>query len=632
MSSDDIRAASTLDDEVVGQIVASLTTMPPQSFFLYAGAGAGKTRTLVSVLERLQAQIGHRMRLKSQQVGVITYTNAACDEIIHRLKHDSLFNVRTIHSFIWNLIEGFNADIRIWLRANLQKEIQQLEKEQESGRATSKASVERARSIENKRARIEQLDSIRVFTYSPEGDNHDRESLNHSEVIAIGTSFLVEKPLMRQLLVSRYSTLLIDESQDTNHTLIDALLLVQSIHADKFAIGFIGDTMQRIYNEGKADLPSIIPSAWSTPRLRLNHRSPVRVVELINQIRAEVDGVEQKCRLDANDGCIRLFLCGDEEDSHHLIESKARARMAEITGDPLWREPAEVRTLVLEHQMAARRGGFSSVFEPLYRRDKLKSALLKGELPVLRFFTNSVLPIVSAALEGKSFNLMELLRKKSDLLSEGAFRAAGSNQARQLLAVKLAVQTLLELWDNDSDPKLHKILEIIHANNLLPIPDALKPFAVTEEEAESEKTEGEQDLGDRASTDLDAIQECLRAPFSEIEKYHGYVSEISTYETHHGVKGRQFERVLVVINDSEARGPSYKYGSLFGTAKSSGSSRRSSNEEKGSSSDRIRRLFYVTCSRSKNSLAVIVYTQDQTSVQNFATEQSWFKSHEIERL
>jgi uncharacterized protein YbbC (DUF1343 family) len=40
---------------------------------------------------------------KGQRVGVITFTNAASDEIKSRLAFDPLIDVSTIHSFAWSL-------------------------------------------------------------------------------------------------------------------------------------------------------------------------------------------------------------------------------------------------------------------------------------------------------------------------------------------------------------------------------------------------------------------------------------------------------------------------------------------------------------------------------------------------
>ena len=115
-----------LDDHVDAEIATYLTLESPRSFFLFAGAGSGKTRSLVNALEHIQKTHGPRLKLRGQRVGVITYTNAACDEIKARIDFNSLFHVSTIHSFAWDLIGGFNADIREWLRQDLEQGIHDL--------------------------------------------------------------------------------------------------------------------------------------------------------------------------------------------------------------------------------------------------------------------------------------------------------------------------------------------------------------------------------------------------------------------------------------------------------------------------------------------------------------------------
>ncbi|HND31259.1 MAG TPA: hypothetical protein PLA94_14750, partial [Myxococcota bacterium] len=46
-----------IDDEVVESIVKAVLEDPPRSFFLFAGAGSGKTHTLKEVLLRLTGQV-----------------------------------------------------------------------------------------------------------------------------------------------------------------------------------------------------------------------------------------------------------------------------------------------------------------------------------------------------------------------------------------------------------------------------------------------------------------------------------------------------------------------------------------------------------------------------------------------
>ena len=114
-----VALADTIDDHVDAEIAACLDFAAPKSFFLFAGAGSGKTRSLVTALQHIQKSLGERLKVKGQRVGVITFTNAASDEIKRRLLFDPLIDVRTIHSFAWLLIEGLNQDIREWLSVDL---------------------------------------------------------------------------------------------------------------------------------------------------------------------------------------------------------------------------------------------------------------------------------------------------------------------------------------------------------------------------------------------------------------------------------------------------------------------------------------------------------------------------------
>jgi len=62
----------------------------PRSFFLYAGAGSGKTHSLVVAVKSLKERERQRLTFEGRQIAIITYTNAACEEIARRLEHDPL--------------------------------------------------------------------------------------------------------------------------------------------------------------------------------------------------------------------------------------------------------------------------------------------------------------------------------------------------------------------------------------------------------------------------------------------------------------------------------------------------------------------------------------------------------------
>lgn len=84
-----------------------------KSFFLFAGAGSGKTYSLVVLLNKIRDKWGQKFKIENRHVAVITYTNAATDEINSRLNYSPLFHVSTIHSFVWNVIQSYQSDINL---------------------------------------------------------------------------------------------------------------------------------------------------------------------------------------------------------------------------------------------------------------------------------------------------------------------------------------------------------------------------------------------------------------------------------------------------------------------------------------------------------------------------------------
>ena len=112
----------------------------PRSFFLFAGAGSGKTRSLTEALKVVLEREHANLRIHHQQVGIITYTNAACREIQERLEFSPLIEVSTIHSFVWSQIGRFTEDIRKWLTETLNEDLVKLRHEESKGRAGTRAS------------------------------------------------------------------------------------------------------------------------------------------------------------------------------------------------------------------------------------------------------------------------------------------------------------------------------------------------------------------------------------------------------------------------------------------------------------------------------------------------------------
>ena len=87
---------------------------------------------------------------------------------------------------------------------------------------------------------------------------------------------------------------------------------------------------------------------------------------------------------------------------------------------------------------------------------------------------------------------------------------------------------------------------------------------------------------------------------------------------------------MVIVSDEEARGFMFAYDKLFGTKEKSKTDLENEASGKETTIDRTRRLFYVTCSRAEESLAVVYYAADPVLAHDAMIRQGWFEAEEIE--
>ena len=469
------------------------------------------------------------------------------------------------------------------------------------------------------------MDEIKTFIYNPNGENRERNSLNHSEVIKLFSTFLLTKPLMQRILVEKFPFLLIDESQDTNKALIEALLAVQRTHADRFSLGLIGDTMQRIYADGKERIEAEIPDSWATPGKKLNHRCPKRIVRLINRVREQADYHVQEPRDDRIEGWVRLFVFPADVADKPALEDRVREYMVDVTGDRDWSERAKCKTLALEHHMAATRMGFQSMFEVLSAVDGFRTSLLDGTLEPTRFFTHSILPLVIAQKMGDKFTTAKIIRERSPLLSKDRLKSS-DRPIDQLRSAQRAVDGLMALL-SEREPTCGELLECIAETNLFDIPDSLKAALAARRAGPDQASDDEQQ--DPLEETVRALVGFLECGFSVIQPYASYVAREASFDTHQGVKGLEFDRVMVVMDDGEARGLLFGYEKLLGAKAPTQADLKNRQAGKETSVDRTRRLFYVTCSRAKSSLALVAYSADPEAVRAHVVGNGWFAEDEV---
>lgn len=600
------------DDKIDSQLQNYVSKEGKKSFFLFAGAGSGKTRSLVKLLAYIESTWGDTLTKEHRQVAVITYTNAATDEIIRRLEFSPIFHVSTIHSFLWDVIKTFQVDIKKYYLQRLQNNIDEIEAKLANPRSRSyNSNLEKCEYYKNQKSEKEK---IKRFIYNPNGDNLKTNSLNHQDVIDIGIKMITENNVLQRIIVQQYPFMMIDESQDTKSGLVDALFKIQQSFSEDFTLGFIGDIKQRIYADGKVGIKDMIPDEWEQPTKIMNYRCAKRIVELANKISAQIDASLQQPRKNAPEGYVRLFLIENKDGlNKQSIEAKVCEIMEQVTSDNQWR--SDVKVLTLEHRMAAVRLGFKDFYELFYNVPKYKMSFLQGEIPEMSLFSNNLFPLFSMIKEGNETGVLSLLKKTSPLLEA----VADKDYPSTLKEIKIIIDYIKTM--NPFEMKVSDIISFVHKKKLFTLP------AIILEALNANGNVSEDD-----SPEFKAWVEAMQMPLVQIKMYDDYVNDRTSYATHQGVKGLEFPRVMVLIDDNEAKGYSFSYDKLFEVVPLSPTDIKNRELGKENTIDRTSRLFYVTCTRAKESLAIVMYTTDPEKAKETAINNDWFTENEIQMI
>ncbi len=189
-------------------------------------------------------------------------------------------------------------------------------------------------------------------------------------------------------------------------------------------------------------------------------------------------------------------------------------------------------------------------------------------------------------------------------------------------------------WNSpSSDPTFHEVLACVAETGLFELSEIVRDKITNRKSSAESVEESPEDEAADPQEDTDKAWELfLDTRFEQIIAYTDYVSGSATSATHQGVKGLEFPRVPVVIDDQEARGFMFSYDKLFQSKAKPESDLANERNGNETSIDRTRRLFYVTCSRAEQSLAIVAYSENPTTVRATAIREGWFDDDEIELL
>ncbi len=572
MPTEDLTPAEAASEQALTKLYKCLET--GESFRLDAGAGAGKTYSLVRALRWLIANRQGDLSRKQQRVACITYTNVAANEIAGRIGHHPLIQVSTIHSFCWSLLGGFQKQ----LRSQVAEMDSWTEKLEEPGGIESR--------------RVDYNLGFRFIT-------DDTLSLHHDDVIPLTIAFM-ENPKFRALLTARFPIILIDEYQDTDVNWAAAIEEHFLDQASGPQFGFFGDHWQKIYGDGCGEI-----SHQSVTQIgkNANFRSTQTIIDKLNLIRPDLPQLGE----DPNSTGEVVILhtndwVGTRRKGGHwsgdLPEGEARAayeRAVELLEAQGWSfADEETKVLMLTHRVLAAEQGHSNIVGTFRFRDDW----YVPEHPHLKFFKESLEPALRAFSEKRFGEMMEAFSMKIP-----AVRGAADKDRWSSIMTELSSLT--------TDATIGEVVDFIKTAGIPSLPDEMLKL---EDKLSAFDTEAGEEM-DRRLAEFESLRSVA---YSEVQSLVRYLDGHSPFETKHGVKGREFENVLAVFGRGWNH---YNFGQMLEWEQNGVPSDRQATYE------RNRNLFYVCCSRAKTRLALL-FTQE-LSAPALATLQDWFGTEAI---
>ena len=592
-----------------------------ENFILEGGAGSGKTYSLISLINALTE------KLPNINIVCITYTNNAVAEILSRIENENLW-VSTIHEFIWALIRKYQNEIKNIL-------VELINDDNEKNFKKPKDFSEDL--IAKEYFENLYVDYDEYYSVTPNDEN--RVKISHDHILIVAEKMFEKYKKITDILKDIADCIFVDEYQDTSPLVADILLKHLEQSNKKNVIGFFGDSMQSIYDDGVGNL-----NQYNLTKIvkTQNRRNPRVVIEVANKFRD--DDIEQRPSEDTNapnmeNGTIRegsiKFLYGNEADDFISIKEKS------IFESWNFSDGKQTKELRLTHKYNAEMAGFKGLYD-LYNADliitlisKVKEKIDKGNLdsdktlgelalevkPTYKKVElldqingNEIYQSIYSVLEGMSWE--EACEKcrvtKESLMSYKLNGMSGryeANSYRDRILRRLDIlEEIIELYEANKFNDFLRITKfsIHNRNDKICLKQAID-YLVSEDNqtiedvlkfAEVKGLLKEDELFNDyiLSKGFYLWERIKKITFNQYRKSILYLKEFSPICTQHSVKGSEYDNVLLIL---ESNWNKYDFKTLF---------------NKGSKNDnvilRTKKLFYVCITRAKKNLVIYMPTDD----------------------
>lgn len=462
-----------------------------KSFRVEAGAGSGKTYSLMKVIDWLQENKSIEYKQNGKRVACITYTNAAVDVINERLKENSFVVPSTIHSFAWDNIKQFQEHIIFLMGQN---------------------------SLLPKDTEVNQIKNVQytlgVKYFDPDGTLY----LGHNDILKLFNLFL-DNLKFQKILANKYPIILIDEYQDSNKEIVNKFIDYYISKSVGVQFGFFGDSWQTIYQWNGA-CGEIISDKLEIIRKSVNFRSSKPIVEVLNKIRSDLP---QTSALKDETGCVCVISTNnysgerrsDGQFKEDLPPEKLEEYVDNIKNNFDKTYNGKIKVLMLTHRLLATQQGYPSLFE------LLGDGLTNADDILLCYLRDVIFPLIKSINENDMIGICDILKISNYPIQKKEDKKKWSG-----------IKNKIEDMDNKT---IYELLSIFRNNGIISFPERILEIFLKMEEDSSEPYQ------------KGTFIQLKNTKVIEFEKAIAFISPESQYSTEHGVKGEEYESVLFVI-------------------------------------------------------------------------------------
>ena len=314
-----------------------------------AGAGSGKTRVLTTRIAHLVEEFG----VDPRSILAVTFTNKAAGEMRDRVRHllgrePAGMWIGTFHSMGVRILRrhagrlGWTPNFTIYDADQAEREVKRaLERLNLPVKRWNPRAVHSLISgAKNQLVGPDEYASMAADPYArvvaqvyPEYQKalHDQNAFDFDDLLVKPVELFLQHPPVLEQHRQRFSFVMVDEYQDTNHAQYRFLELLSKEHRNLMVVG---DDDQSIYGWRGADIRNILEFEKGFPgarivRLEQNYRSTGNILDAANRVIAQnVRRKGKNLRTDAGPGeRITLVETLDESDEAEWIVTEIEARL-----------------------------------------------------------------------------------------------------------------------------------------------------------------------------------------------------------------------------------------------------------------------------------------------------------------